>query len=378
MQIKYKPLHLINMKTKFIIFSSIIVMAACTSINKPAITIEDWGAVETKPVYLFTLTNSNGVTAKITNYGGIVVEFHAPDRNGQMENIVLGLGSLEEYLAGHPSLGCIIGRYANRIGGAKFTLDGVEYTLAANNGRNHIHGGVRGFSSKVWDATTSSDKKSATLSLAYTSVDMEEGYPGNLTVTVDYVLNNDNELQIHYTATTDKPTVVNLTNHSYFNLTGCKENVLAHQVIFYADTYTPMDNGNIPTGEILSVDDTPFDLRQWTVIGDRLSELPRGYDHNFCVKGTTGNAVLAAELYEPKSGRLLQTYTTEPGVQFYTAAHLNGRIRNPQGIAFTSFMGACFEAQHYPDSPNKPHFPSTTLRPGQTYTQLTIYKVGVK
>jgi len=367
------------MKNPSIIFFSIIAMSSCTSTIEPDITGEQWGTADTNPVYLYTLTNSNGVTAKITNYGGIVVEFLAPDRDGKMENIVLGLGSLEDYLAGHPSLGCIVGRFANRIGDAKFTLDGTEYTLAANNGKNHIHGGGKHrFSNKVWDATTSSDKQSATLSLVCTAADMEEGYPGNMTVKVDYVLNNDNELQIHYTATTDKPTVVNLTNHSYFNLTGCKEDILGHQVRIDADAYTPVDEGNIPTGEIRPVDNTPFDLRQWTVIRDRLTDLPKGYDHNFCVKGTVGNPVLIAELYDPKSGRLLQTFTTEPGVQFYTAAGMDGKKKNAQGVAFTSFMGLCFEAQHYPDSPNKPHFPVTMLRPGETYTQLTIYKVSVQ
>jgi len=365
------------MKNKFLILTSIIIMTACTSTNKPVITGEDWGTVDSKPVYLYTLTNSNGISAKITNYGGIIVEFNAPDRNGKMDNIMLGPANLED-VAGHPALGAIIGRYANRIGGAKFTLDGTEYTLAANNGKNHIHGGIKRFSDKVWDATTSSDERSVTLSLAYNAADLEEGYPGNMMVKVDYVLNNDNELQIRYTATTDKPTVVNLTNHAYFNLTGCKEDIRGHQVRIYADHYTPVDEEKIPTGEITPVDGTPFDLRQWTTISDRFIQLPNGYDHNFCVKGTPGNAVLAAELYEPSSGRLLQTYTTEPGVQFYNASHLNGRRKNSQGIAYTPFMGACFEAQHYPDSPNKPHFPSTTLRPGETYTQVTIYKISVK
>ena len=366
------------MKNNCIITLSIIAITACTSINQPAITSEDWGTVDSKPVYLYTLTNSNGVTAKITNYGGILVAYLTPDRNGQMENIVLGLGTLDDYLAGHPSLGCIVGRYANRIAGAKFTIDDMEYTLAANNGVNHIHGGIKNFSQKVWDADTSSDEQSVTLSLTCISADMEEGFPGKMMVTVDYVLNNDNELQIRYSATTDKPTVVNLTNHSYFNLSGCKEDVRSHQVRIYADSYTPMGVGNIPTGEIASVEGTPYDLRQWVTISDRLTDLPRGYDDCFCVKGTQGNAVLAAELYDPGSGRLLQTYTSEPGVQFYTAVNLNGSKKSPQGIAYTSFMGACFEAQHYPDSPNKPDFPTTVLKPGETYTQTTIYKVDVK
>ena len=366
------------MKYSFFILSGMIAMAACTSTMKPTIIGEEWGSVDSKSVYLYTLTNSNGITVKITNYGGIIVAFHAPDKNGEMENIVLGLGSLDDYLAGHPSLGCIVGRYANRITNASFAIDNTEYTLAANNGTNHIHGGIQNFSKKVWDATTSIGEKSATVSLAYISADMEEGFPGNMTVKVDYVLNNDNELQIRYTAVTDKPTVVNLTNHSYFNLSGCKEDVRGHQVRICADSYTPMGAGNIPTGEIAPVEGTPYDLRQWTVIGDHLTDLPRGYDDNFCVKGTTGNAVLAAEFYEPGSGRLLQTYTTEPGVQFYTAVNLSGKNKSPQGIAYSSFMGACFEAQHYPDSPNKPNFPTTVLRPGETYTQTTIYKVGIK
>jgi len=367
------------MKNHLIVFLSVIIMASCTSTSDPSITAENWGTVESKPVFLYTLTNSNGVTAKITNYGGIIVEFLAPDRDGKMDNIVLGLGSLDDYLAGHPSLGCIVGRFANRIGDAKFTLDGTEYTLATNSGKNHIHGGGKDrFSNKVWEGSASSDKQSATLSLVCTAADMEEGYPGNMTVKVDYVLNNDNELQIHYTATTDKPTVVNLTNHSYFNLAGCAEDILGHQVRIFADAYTPVDEGNIPTGEIRPVENTPFDLRQWTVIGDRLADLPKGYDHNFCVKGTPANAVLIAELYEPKTGRLLQTFTTEPGVQFYTAYNMNGSKKSPQGVPFTRFIGACFETQHYPDSPNKPNFPTTTLRPDETYTQLTIYKVGIK
>ena len=365
------------MKIYFTISFSIIVMAVYASNVKPAVTAEDWGSVDSKPVYLFTLTNSNGVMAKITNFGGIVVEFMTPDRNGTMENIVLGLESLDDYLAGHPAFGCIVGRYANRISEAKFTLDGKEYLLAANSGKHHIHGGRQNFYQKVWDATTSNDDHSATLSLTYLSVDGEEGYPGNLAVKVDYVLNNENELQLHYTATTDRPTVLNLTNHSYFNLTNCRENILNHQVRIYAGSYLPVDNDNIPTGEIAPVEGTPYDLRQWTVIGDRIPNQLRVFDFCYPVNGTPNKIVLAAELYEPQSGRLLQTCTTEPGVQFYTGGSLSGRNSRNSG-AEGRLLGACFEAQHYPDSPNKPHFPSTVLRPGETYTQLTIYKVGVK
>ena len=353
-------------------------MMACTK-NNPTITREDWGSVNSQPVYLYTLTNSNGVSAKITNFGCIIVEFNAPDRDGQMENIMIGLESLDDYLAGHPYFGSIVGRYADLIANAKFTLDGTEYELAANSGgKHHIHGGRENFNKKVWEPTTSSNKHSATLSLTYLSVDMEEGYPGNLNVKVDYVLNNNNELQIHYTATTDKPTIVNLTNHSYFNLTNFSENILNHQVKIYADTYVVLGEDNIPTGEIAPVDGTPFDLRQWTVLGDRIPEQLRIYDHAFSVGGTPDNIVLAAELYEPQSGRLLQTYTTEPGVQFYIGGSLNNRNHRNIGGAQGRLMGACFEAQHYLDSPNHPNFPSTVLRPGETYTQTTIWKVGVK
>jgi aldose 1-epimerase len=365
------------MKTKLITSLIIVAITACTSAKKPFVTGEDWGTVDSRQVYLYTLTNSNGVTAKITNYGGIITEFNAPDRDGNIENIVLGMASLDEYLAGHPYFGSIIGRYADIIEGARFTLDSTEYTLTAAG-----HGGRENFSKKVWNAVSSSaNEHSATLSLEYVSADMEEGYPGNMTVKVDYVLNNNNELQIHYVATTDKPTVVNLTNHSYFNLANCREDVLNHQVRIYADTYTPyVDNKNIPTGEFAPVESTPYDLREWTVIGDRLTDLPaRGYDDCFCIKGTPGNPPeLAAELYEPKSGRLLQTYTTEPGLQFYIAYGLNGRHTGTQGAALTRFMGACFEAQHFANSPNQPNFPTTVLRPGETYTQVTIYKAGVK
>ena len=361
------------MRIIYIISLSIIALISCTSENKPYITGENWGTVDSKPVYLYTLSNSNGLTAKITNYGCIIVAFNAPDKNGQMGNIVLGLATLDDYLSGHPYFGSIVGRYADLINEAKFTLDGTEYKLSGSG-----HGGKKGFDKRVWDATTSSDKQSATLSLTYLSSDKEEGYPGNLTVKVDYILNNDNELQIHYTATTDKPTVLNLTNHSYFNLTDCKEDVRGHHVIIYADTYTPYsDERNIPTGEFAPVEGTPYDLRQWTVIGDRFTDLPKGFDHCFCIKGTPGNPVLAAELYDPKSGRLLQTYTTEPGLQLYTACYLDGSKTGAQGAALTQFMGACFEAQHFADSPNNPNFPTTVLRPGETYTQVTIYKADI-
>jgi len=362
------------MRIHFLFTLIIIALTACTSVNNPSITSEKWGTADSKPVYLYTLTNTHGVNVKITNYGCIIVAYNAPDRNGNMGNIVLGLSTFNAYYAGHPFFGCIVGRYADIIEKATFTLDGTTYKLSGEG-----HGGKKGFDKKVWDAATSSDKQSATLSLKYVSPDGEEGYPGNLSVQVDYVLNNDNELQIHYTATTDKPTVLNLTNHSYFNLTDCKEDVLNHQIIIYANEYTPyIDDINIPTGEFATVEGTPYDLRQWTVLGSRFAELTRGYDHCFYIKGTLNKPVLAAELYEPKSGRLLQTYTTEPGLQLYTAHYLDSSTKGAQGVAHTRYMGACLETQHFANSPNTPTFPSTVLRPGETYKQVTIYKVSIK
>lgn len=370
---------MVRLKLMIIVCLAMIV-TACSEKSKPTISREDWGIVGNQSVYLYTLTNSNGVTAKITNYGGIVVQLYAPDRNGKMENIVLGLNSLEAYLKGHPAFGCIVGRYINRIGGAKFTLDGVEYQLAKNsNGKHCIHGGWKNFYSKVWKGETSTDTRSATLSLTYLSPDMEEGFPGNLSVKVDYILTNDNQLKMIYTATTDKPTVVNLSNHSYFNLTGAKESVLNHEVRIFADEYTPTDSDLIPTGEIVPVEGTPLDLREWTRIGDRMEQLPDGFDNSFCVKEEGGaKPALIAELREPNSGRILRTYTTQPGVCFYTAKGLDIEQHTCHGTAYGSSWGACLETQHYPDSPNHENFPSTVLRPGETYRQVTVYELGAE
>ncbi|MBO5660203.1 MAG: galactose mutarotase [Bacteroidaceae bacterium] len=355
-----------------------LLLASCASGIKPTVSQQNWGMVDGDSVYLYTLTNSKGLSVKITNYGGIITEFHAPDRNGKTENIVLGLNSLNAYLKGHPALGCIVGRYINRIGNATFTLDGVEYPLAKNsNGRHNIHGGRKNFYTKVWTASASSNAGEATLSLNYLSPDMEEGFPGNLDVKVDYTLTNQNELRIEYAATTDKPTVVNLSNHSYFNLSGAKESVLGHEVRIYADEYIVVDEDLIPTGEMAKVNVTPLDLRAWTKIGDRTELLPNGFDNSFCVEGKRGKApVLIAELRDPVSGRHLKTYTTQPGVCFYTAKGLNIKQNTVHGTPYQSYWGACLETQHHPDSPNHAHFPSTVLRPGETYHELTIYQIG--
>lgn len=367
-----------NFKLLSTIVLAFLAATACFGKKLPAVSQEYWGTVEGKPVYLYTLTNSNGLVAKITNYGGIVSQLYAPDRNGKMEDIVLGLDSLSAYLKGHPCFGSLVGRYINRIGGAKFTLDGVEYHLAKNsNKKNNIHGGVKNFYTRVWDGKASANKKSAILSLTYLSKDMEEGFPGNLSVKVEYILTNDNELRIDYTATTDKPTVVNLSNHSYFNLTGAKENVLDNEVRILADSYIPTDKDGIPTGEILPVEGTALDLRNWTRIGDRMAQLPNGFDVSYCVKGRNNvKPVLVAELREPKSRRSLKTYTTQPGLCFYTGRWLGTKRNTVQGVPYSPFWGACFETQHHPDSPNHPNFPSTVLRPGETYHEVTIYKMG--
>lgn len=370
------------MKKRLAIFLCLymtMAITACSKKNTPTVSRQDWGIVDDKPVYLYTLTNSNGVTVKITNYGGIVTEFHTPDSEGKLENIVLGLNSLEAYLKGHPAFGCIVGRYVNRIGGAKFTLDGVEYQLAKNsNGKHSIHGGRKNFYNQVWDGTTLTDDESATLSLSYLSLDMEEGFPGNLQVKVDYILTNDDELRIEYTATTDKPTVVNLSNHSYFNLSGARESVLDHEVRIYADEYIPTDGDLIPTGEIESVAGTPLDVRNWTRIGDRMEQLPNGFDNSFCVKGRSGKEpVLIAELRDNKSGRILKTFTTQPGVCLYTAKGLDTKRNTAHGRPYGNSWGVCLETQHHPDSPNHDNFPSTELRPGETYHEVTIYQIGV-
>jgi aldose 1-epimerase len=331
-------------------------------------------------VHLFTLTNAKGVVAKVTTYGALLTELHVPDRDGKTANVVLGFDNLAQYLKGHPAFGIVVGRYANRIGGAKFTLDGQEYALAKNNGQNHIHGGVKGFDKFVWQAATSETADSASVKFSRLSPDGEEGYPGNLNVSVTYTLTDANELRIDYVATTDKATVVNLTNHSYFNLAGDGD-VLGHELMIAASHYTPADEGLIPTGDIKSVKGTPLDFTQPTAIGARINELPphtRGYDHNFVIDGGGRSLTLAARAREPKSGRVMEVWTTEPGVQLYTGNWLNGSHTGPGGVVYKQHSGFCLETQHYPDSPNKPSFPSTVLRPGQTFKSTTAFRFSTK
>jgi aldose 1-epimerase len=329
------------------------------------------------PVRLFTLKNRNGVLVKITSFGAIVTELQVPDRNGTPTNVVLGFDNLDQYLKGHPAFGAIIGRVANRIAKARFTLDGQEYQLAANNGPNHIHGGRNGFDKAVWDAKILPTKpNAASVQFTYLSKDGEEGYPGNLSVAVIYTLTAENELRIDFHATTDKPTILNLTNHGYFNLAGSGD-VLGHELFINADRYTPSDAELIPTGEIAPVKGTPLDFTQPTSIGARIDQLkpsPGGYDHNYVLNHGGTNLALAARAHEPRSGRVLEVFTTEPGVQLYTGNFLDGRLTGVGGVTYGRHSGFCLETQHFPDSINKPHFPSTVLRPGQTFQSTTVFK----
>jgi aldose 1-epimerase len=338
-----------------------------------------WGKEGDKVIKLFTLTNKNGMEVRITNFGAVINSIVVPDRNGKMENVVLGFDSLKSYQGTHPYFGSLVGRYGNRIALGKFSLNGNNYTLAVNNGVNHLHGGIKGFNKQVFQIdTTYSAADSSVISLSYLSPDMEEGYPGNLKVKVNYVLTSNNEIKIEYEAESDKPTVLNVTNHSYFNLTGCKENILNHELVLMADSITPTDSTLIPTGILAPVAGTPFDFTVAHKIGERIDQVPGGYDINYKLRNKTGQLVQAAEVYEPSSGRVLQAFTTEPGVQFYTGHFLDGSLTGFNGTKYQIHYGFCLEAQHFPDSPNKPQFPSVVLNPGQKYTQLTVYKFSVK
>lgn len=348
--------------------------------GKASVTKMNFGKTDDgTPVELYVLTNTKGVTAKIMTYGALLTEMHVPDRDGKFDDVVLGFDNLKGYLAGHPFFGTTVGRVANRIAKGKFKLDGKEYTLATNNGPNALHGGLKGFDKKVWKAEPVPGKDSVGVKFTYRSPDGEEGYPGNLTSTVTYTLTNENELKIDYAATTDKATPVNLTNHSYFNLGGIKGgNILNHELMLVASQYTPTDETLIPTGEIKPVKGTPLDFTNPTPIGARIAQLKDypggGYDHNYVIRRDGEALVLAADVYEPKTGRELLMYTTEPGVQLYTGNFLDGKLKGKGGVAYGKHYGFCLEAQHYPDSVNHPNFPSIILMPGKTYKQTTVYQ----
>jgi len=348
------------------------------------ITKEQFGKTQDGKIgEIYTLTNANGCKVKITNYGGIVVSLTVPDKDGQFGDVVLGYDSLDGYIKNNPYFGALIGRYGNRIGKGQFKLDGQTYTLAKNDGDNHLHGGNVGFDKVVWDAKEIRGFGTVGLELTYVSKDGEEGYPGNLTTTVKYIWTNKNELKIEYTATTDKATVVNLTHHSYFNLAG-KGDILSHELMMKADKFTPVDDGLIPTGELRSVSGTPFDFTKATAIGARIDadneqlEFGKGYDHNWVLNNYNGKMQKVASLYEPTTGRLMEISTTEPGLQFYSGNFLDGTITGKAGKVYNFRSGLCLETQHFPDSPNKPEFLSTTLKPGEKYKTTTIYKFSVK
>ncbi len=334
---------------------------------------------------IYTLTNENGVQMKLTNYGGIVTSLIVPDRKGQMADIVLGYDNLADYIKDSPYFGAIVGRYGNRIAKGRFTLNNVEYKLATNNGNNHLHGGIKGFDKVIWPAQPVRQNDAVGLKLTYLSKDGEEGYPGNLISTVTYLLTNNNELKIDYIAVTDKDTVVNLTHHSYFNLAGqgtC--DILGHELMLDADRFTPVDEGLIPAGELKGVKGTPMDFTKSTAIGIRINQdneqlkYGKGYDHNWVLNSSDGSPAPAARVYEPTSGRVMEVYTTQPGIQFYTGNFLDGSNVGKGGKVYKHRYGFCLETQHFPDSPNHPAFPTTILKQGKTYKHTTIYKFSTK
>jgi aldose 1-epimerase len=328
-----------------------------------------------QPVDLYILTNASGMKARVMTYGATLVSLEVPDRDGTFADITLGFDSLEGYLSASPYFGSTVGRYANRIAKGKFTLDGVVYTLAQNNGENHLHGGIQGFDKVIWDAEPVRTEGARGVKFVYLSKDGEEGYPGNLNCTVTYLLTDNDELRISYEAETDKRTPVNLTHHSYFNLAGQGNgDILNHVLMLNADKFTPVDEGLIPTGEIRDVADSPMDFTTPHAIGERISQVEGGYDHNFVLKSGGGTLALAARVYEPNSGRVMEIDTTEPGIQFYSGNFLDGSITGKSGKVYHKHYGFCLEPQHFPDSPNHPDFPSTILDPGDKYMSLTVFK----
>jgi len=342
------------------------------------ITLEKsvFGQIDGKEIYLYTISLLNKITVKITNYGGIVTSILIPDRDGKMEDVVLGFDNIRGYSGTHPYFGCIVGRYANRIAKGKFVLDGKQYQLSMNAGENHLHGGKKGFDKKIWQVNEIRSDDETGIELTTISHDGEEGYPGKLKIRVIYTLTPSMELKIKYFAETDKPTCVNLTHHSYFNLRGAGNgDILDHSLMIHADKYTTTNEQLIPTGELEEVLGTPFDFRQSRLIGQEIDKVEGGYDHNFALI-TKGDLIKAAVLSESDSGRYMEVYTDQPGMQVYTSNFLDGSIAGKNGKPYHKHYGLCLETQHFPDSPNHPDFASTILRPGDIFQSVTIYKFG--
>jgi aldose 1-epimerase len=363
-----------------------LLIAGCTTSKcckmNSSITQVPFGEADGKPVTLYTLRNAKGAEAKIMNYGGLVQSLSMPDRTGKFDDIVLGYDNLAGYIKETPYFGALVGRYGNRIGGAKFTLDGQTYTLAANNGPNSLHGGIKGFDKVVWNVVKVTANS---LELQYLSKDGEEGFPGNLNVTAIYTLTDDNALRLDFKATTDKATVCNLTHHSYFNLAGQgKGSILGHEVYINSDKTTPVDKNLITTGEYAAVEGTPFDFRKPTAIGARIDnpdtqlQYGPGYDHNWVINNPPGKLGLQARVHEPTTGRVMEVWSDEPGLQFYAGNFLDGSITGKGGAVYQRRNGFCMEPQHFPDSPNKANFPSVVLRPGQTFKNTIMYKFSVR
>jgi len=368
-----------------LIAGSLLLMAACAREREASIKRAPFGKLpDGTAVEVFTLTNTHGVEVRAISYGGIIVSLRVPDRSGHLDDVVLGYDSLEGYLRSSPYFGAIVGRYGNRIAKGQFVLDGVTYRLAANDGPNHLHGGIKGFDKVVWQAEPVQNDSGVGVRFSRVSPDGEEGYPGTLKVGVRYLLTNRDELIVDYEGSTDKATPVNLTQHSYFNLTGgARRDILDHQLWINADAFTPVDSLLIPTGAIDSVAGTPLDFRTPTAIGARIGQdhqqlrFGRGYDHNFVLRREGAGLAHAARVAEPITGRTLDIYTTEPGIQFYSGNFLDGTITGKGGQVYGHRFGFCLETQHYPDSPNRTQFPSTVLRPGDEYRSRTVFAFGV-
>ena len=385
------------MKKSLIVFAALAFLSSCKLMNKeekndgkPEVSLpytkfsvaeDGFGEVDGQKVIQYTLTNPNGMSVKILNYGGTVTDIMVPDRNGKFGDVVLGYDSLSGYLQnGNPYFGCLVGRYGNRIANAKFTLDGKEYVLAPNNNGNTLHGGVKGFDKRVWTASDINTDSVSSIKFTYDSKDMEEGYPGNLHTEVVYTLTKNNELKLEYKATTDKATPVNLTNHCYFNLSaGADSTILDHELMIRARQFTPVNDKLIPTGKIDSVSGTAMDFTSAKKIGKDIAQVAGGYDHNWVFQKPENRFDMVASLYHAPSGRYMEVYTTEPGIQFYSGNFLDGTLKNTRGgTKYVKHAGLCLETQHFPDSPNQPAFPNTIIKPGDTYQQITVYKFSTK